>query len=180
MFDATEAKEQGPKREEELRRFWWAFENDNFTLMYGQEMDAVVNRKISAEEAERAVRQAQEVEIEEEEDLSEEKEISEEEDHHKEDIKEDKTNRPNRDPYRTAFEIIETAFKMMDKVDEDLWIGDSGASSHLIGSEKDVFDKKMIEGSVNTANGEKMKIKYEGKVNVSHFAKTGYESKGTL
>ena len=71
MFDAIEAKEQGAEREEELRRFWWAFKNDNSTLMYGQEMDAVVNQKICAEEAERAVRQAQEVEIEEEEDLSE-------------------------------------------------------------------------------------------------------------
>ena len=69
---------------------------------------------------------------------------------------------------------------MMDEVDEDVWIGDSGASSHLIGSEKDVFDKKMIEGSVNTANGEKMIIRCEDKVNVSHFTKTGYESKGTL
>ena len=69
---------------------------------------------------------------------------------------------------------------MMDNVDEDIWIGDSGASSHLIGSEKDVFDKKMIEGSINTANSEKMKIMCEGKVNVSHFTKTGYESKGTL
>ena len=69
---------------------------------------------------------------------------------------------------------------MMDEVDEDLWIGDSGASSHLIGSEKDVFDKKMIKGSINTANDEKMKIKYEGKVNVSHFTKTRYENKGTL
>ena len=76
--------------------------------------------------------------------------------------------------------ITETAFKMIDEVDEDLWIGDSGASSHLIGSEKDVFDKKMIEASVNTANSEKMKIKCEGKVNVSHFTKTGYKSKGTL
>ena len=72
MFDAVKAKQEGPKREEELRRFWCAFENDNFTLMYGQEMDAVVDRKISAEEAERAVRQAQEDEIDEEEDLSEE------------------------------------------------------------------------------------------------------------
>ena len=38
----------------------------------------------------------------------------------------------------------------------------------------------MIKGSINTANGEKIKIKYEGEVNVSHFTKTGYESKGTL
>ena len=38
----------------------------------------------------------------------------------------------------------------------------------------------MIEGSINTANGEKMKIRCEGKVNVSHLTKTEYESKGTL
>ena len=74
MFDVIEAKEEGPEREEELKRFWWAFKNDNFTLMYGQEMDAVVDQKLSAEEAERAVRQTQIVEIVEEEDLSEEEE----------------------------------------------------------------------------------------------------------
>ena len=163
MFEAIDAKEQGPEREEDMRRFWWAFKNDNFTLMYGQEMNTLIDCKISAEEAERAVRQAQRVEIQEEEDLSEEEESSEEESseeevHHKEDIEEDKTNKPNRDPYPTAFAIIETTFNMMDEVDEDLWIGDSGASSHLIGSEKDVFNKKISEGSVNTANGEKMKI----------------------
>ena len=154
--------------------------SDNFTLMYGQEVDALADQKISAEEANKAAREAQEVEIEEEEDLSEEEESSEEEDHHMEDIAEDKTNHPKRGPYSTASAIIETAFKMLDEVNEDLWIGDSRASTHLIGSEKGVFDKKMIVGSVNTANGEKMKIKCEGKVNVSHFTKTGYESKGTL
>ena len=69
---------------------------------------------------------------------------------------------------------------MMDKVDEDLWIGDSGASSDLTGSEKDVFNKKVIKGSVNTINSEKMNIRCEGKVNVIQFTKTGYESKETL
>ena len=44
MFEATEAKEEGPKREEELKRFWWAFKNDNFTIMYGQEMNAMVDQ----------------------------------------------------------------------------------------------------------------------------------------
>ena len=71
MFEAIDKKEQGPEREEEMRRFWWEFDNDNFTLMHGQEMNALINRKISMEEAERAVRQVQRVEIEEEEDLSE-------------------------------------------------------------------------------------------------------------
>ena len=99
--------------------------------------------------------QAQKAEIAEEEDLSEVKENYEDEGHHKEDIEEDKSNRLNRDPYPTAFAIIETAFKMMDKVDEDLWIGDSGASSHLIRSKENVFNKKMIEGTVNIENGER-------------------------
>ena len=89
--------------------------------------------------------------------MAEEEESSEEEVYHQEDIEEDKTNKLNRDPYSTALAIIETTFNMMDEVDEDLWIGDSGASSQLIQSEKDVFDKKMIEGSVNTANGKKIK-----------------------
>ena len=63
-------------------------------------------------------------------DLSVEEESSEEEVHHKEDIEEDKSNKSNRDTYPTAFAIIETTFNMINKVDEDLWIGDSGASSH--------------------------------------------------
>ena len=116
--------------------------SDTFTLMHGQEVEALANQKISAEEAERAMGEAQEVEIEEERDLSEEEESSEEEDHHKEDIAEDNTNYPKRGPYSTAFAIIKTAFKMMDEVNEDLRIGDSGASSHLIGSDKGVSTKK--------------------------------------
>ena len=38
--------------------------------------------------------------------------------------------------HSTAFTTIETA----NEIEEDLWIGDSGASSHLIGSQKGVFD----------------------------------------
>ena len=70
--------------------------SDIFTLMYGQEVDALADQKISAEEANKAAGAAQVVEIEEEEDLSKEKEISVEEDHHMEDIAEDKTNHPKR------------------------------------------------------------------------------------
>ena len=163
-----------------MKKFGWSINSDSFTLMYGQEVDALADKKISAEEANKAGRGAQEIDVEDENDLSEEEESSEEEDHHMEDIAEDKTNHPKRGPYSTAFATIETAFKMMDEVDVYLWIGDRGSSSHVIGSETGVFDKKMIKGSVNTANGETMKIMCEGEVNVSHFTKTGYESKGTL
>ena len=41
---------------------------------------------------------------------------------------------------------------------QDLWIGDSGASSHMMGSEEHVFNKKLTTGSVRTANGAHMKM----------------------
>ena len=151
IYNAIESKEEGKARAEEMKKFWWPMNSDNVTLMYGQEVDAMADHKISAEEANKAVREGQKVDVEEEEGLSEEEESSEEEDDHQmENIAEDKSNHPKRGPYSTSFATIKTAFKMMDEVDEDLWIGDSGASSHLIGSGKGVFDKKMIKGSVNT------------------------------
>ena len=50
--------------------------------------------------------------------------------------------------------------------EEDLWIGDSGASSHMMGSEEHVFNKKLISGSMRTANGAHMKMLREGDINV--------------
>ena len=59
---------------------------------------------------------------------------------------------------------LETAMKIAEE--EDLWIGDSGASSHMMGSEENVFNKKLISGSVRTANGAHMKMLCEGDINV--------------
>ena len=49
--NAIEAKEEGKSKEEEMKKFWWSMYSDNFTLMYGQEVDALADQKISAEEA---------------------------------------------------------------------------------------------------------------------------------
>ena len=51
---------------------------------------------------------------------------------------------------------LETAMKIAEE--EDLWIGDSGTSSHMMGSEEHVFNKKLISGSMRTANGAHMKM----------------------
>ena len=55
---------------------------------------------------------------------------------------------------------LETAMKIAEE--EDLWIGDSGASSHMMGSEEHVFNKKLISGRMRTANGAHMKMLCEG------------------
>ena len=55
---------------------------------------------------------------------------------------------------------LESAMKIAEE--EDLWIGDSGASSHMMGSEEHVFNKKLISGSMRAANGAHMKMLCEG------------------
>ena len=66
IYNAIEANEEGNSKEEEMKKFWWSMNSDNFTLMYGQEVDALADCKISAEEADKAAREAQEIDVEEE------------------------------------------------------------------------------------------------------------------
>ena len=73
---------------------------------------------------------------------------------------------------------LETAMKIAEE--EDLWIGDSGASSHMMGSEEHVSNKKLITGSVRTANGAHMKMLCEGDMNVDIITKNGDVTSGTL
>ena len=73
---------------------------------------------------------------------------------------------------------LETAMKIAEE--EDLWIGDSGASSHMMGNEEHVFNKKLITGSVRTANGAHMKMLCEGDINVDVITKNGDITSGTL
>ena len=64
--------------------------------------------------------------------------------------------------------------------EEDLWIGDSGASSHMMGSEEHMFDKKLISGSMRTANGAHMKMLCEGDINVDVITENGDITSGCL
>ena len=73
---------------------------------------------------------------------------------------------------------LESAMKIAEE--EDLWMGDSGASSHMMGSEEHVFNKKLISGSMGTANGAHMKILCEGDINVDVITKNVDVTSGTL
>ena len=73
---------------------------------------------------------------------------------------------------------LESAMKIAEE--EHLWIGDSGASSHMMGSEEHVFNKKLISGCVRTANGPHIKMLCEGDINVHVITKNGDVTSGTL
>ena len=64
---------------------------------------------------------------------------------------------------------LELAMKIAEE--DDVWIGDSGASSHMMGSEDHVSNKKLRSGSVRTANGAHMKMLCEGDINVDVITK---------
>ena len=51
---------------------------------------------------------------------------------------------------------------------EDCWIGDSGASSHMVGDDEDHFATTLIQGKVI------------GKINVEAIPKQGKSSRGVL
>ena len=94
---------------------------------------------------------------------------------------ESETNNANVNNYLDSANMatnLETAMKIAEE--EDLWIGDSGASSHMMGSEEHVFNKKLITGSVETANGAHMKMLCEGDINVDVIIKNGDVTSGTL
>ena len=59
IYNVIEAKEEAKSKEAEMKKFWWSMNRDNYTLMYGQEMDALADHKISAEEVNKAAREAQ-------------------------------------------------------------------------------------------------------------------------
>ena len=73
---------------------------------------------------------------------------------------------------------LEAAMKLAEE--EDLWIGDSGASSHMMGREDNVFNKKLISRSLRTANGAHMKMLCEGDINVDVITKNDDLTSGTL
>ena len=50
----------------------------------------------------------------------------------------------------------------------------------MMGSEGHVFHKKLIPGSMNTANGAQMKMLCEGDINVDVITKNGDVTSGTL
>ena len=97
------------------------------------------------------------------------------------DDEESETNNANVNNYLDFANMatnLETAMKIAEE--EDLWIGDSGASSHMMGSEEHVFNKKLISGSMRTANGAHMKMLSEGDINVDVITKNADVTSGTL
>ena len=163
-FDHVEHMEEGQEQNKECKNFWWTVDDNMFTYVMKSETEELINEKLNQEFPE-------EVEIKENQDYDSEEELTSETEETDDD--ESETNNANVNNYLDSANMamnLEPAMKIAEE--EDLWIGDSGASSHMMGGEEHVFNKKLISGSVRTANGAHMKMR-EGDINVDVITKNG-------
>ena len=80
----------------------------------------------------------------------------------------------------TSYSSSLTTMDWHPEYQEDYWIRDSGASSHMVGEDKDLLGKTPIQGKANAANGTSMPMVCKGKMNVEAILKQGKPSKGVL
>ena len=171
-FDHVEHMEEGPEQNKEWENFWWTVDEDMFTYVMKTKIEELIDEELNQEFPE-------EVEIRENQDYDSEEEVTSETEETDDD--ESDTNNANVNNYLDSANMatnLETAMKIAEE--EDLWIGDSEASSHMMGSEEHVFNKKLITGSVRTANGAHMKMLCEGDINVDVITKDGDVTSGSL
>ena len=141
--------DEGQEKNKECKNFWWTIDEDMFTYVMKGRIEELIEQKLNQEFP-------TEVETRQNEDSESDQEMTSE----TEDTDDDSETNNERvinylDSANMAM-ILEAAMKLAEE--EDLWIGDSRASSHTIGSEDNVFNKKLISGSIRTANGAHMKM----------------------
>ena len=146
-FDHVEHMEQGQEKNKEWENFWWTVDEDMFTYVMKSKIEELIEEKLNQEFPE-------EVEIRDNQDFESDEEMTSETEETDDDELE--PNNANVNNYLDSANMamnLESVMKTAEE--EDLWIGDSGGSSHVMGSEEHVFNRKLIAGSMRTANGVK-------------------------
>ena len=170
-FDHLEHMEECQEKNKEWEIFWWTVDEDMFTYVMESRIEELIEEQLNQEfPAEVETRNNQDFESDEE--MTSETEETDDD---------SEPNNENVNNYLDSANMatnLESAMKLGEE--EDLWIGDSGASSHMMGREEHLFNKKFISGSMRTANGAHMKMLCEGDINVDVITKNGDITSGTL
>ena len=130
QFDHVEHMEEGQEQNKEWEKFWWTVDEDMFTYVMKSKIEELIDEKFNQEFP-------GEVEIRENQDFDREEEMTSETEETGDD--ESETNNANVNNCLESANMAmnsESAMKIAEE--EDLWIGDSGASSHMMRSEEHV------------------------------------------
>ena len=152
-----------------MENFLWTVDEDMFTYVMKSRIEEIIEEKLNQEFPE-------EVETRENQDFE-----SDEEPQRQGKQNDSEPNNESVNNYLDSANMatnMESAMKLTEE--EDLWIGDSGALTHMMGSEEHVFKKKLVSGSMRTANGAHMKMLCEGDINDDVITKNGDVTSATL
>ena len=126
----------GEEKDKEEKKFWWSIETNCFTRVFGDEVQEYLEGMVMDSYPDQVVIKKEESSSSEE----EEDELEEEED---EDI--DNNDNKNTNSYSSALTTMDWGMRSHPDHQVDYWIGDSGASSHMVGDDKDLFAKTPIK-----------------------------------
>ena len=127
-FDHLEHMEEGQEKNKEWEKFRWTVDEDMFTYVMKSKIEELIEEKLNQKFPE-------EVEIREYQDFESDEETASEIEEKDDD--ESEPNNANVNNYLDSANMtmnLESVMKIAEE--EDLWIGDSGASSHMKGELK--------------------------------------------
>ena len=156
--------DKGQEKNKEWENFQWTIDEDIFTYVMKGRIEELIEQKLNQEFL-------TDVETRQNEDSESDEEMTSA----TEDTDDD--SEPNNERVNNYLDSanmatnLEAPTKLAEE--EHLLIGDSGASSHMMGSEEHMFNKKLISGSMSTANGAQMKMVCEDDINVDVITKNG-------
>ena len=156
-FDLLEHMDEGQEKKKEWENFWWTVDEYMFTYVMKSRIEELIEEKLNQEFP-------SEVETRENEDYDSDEDMTSETEETDDDSEHSNENVSNYLDSANMATNLESAMKLAEE--EELWIGDSGASSHMMESEEHVFNKKLISGGMRTANGAHMKMLCEGDINM--------------
>ena len=155
-----------------MGKFGWTVDEDMLTYVMKSKLEELIEEQLNQEFP-------AEVEIRENHDFDSDEEMTSETEETDDDESEPNNANVNNYLYSESMAMnLESAMKLAEV--EDLLIGDSGASNHMMGSEEHVLNKKLISGNVRTVNGAHIKMLCEVDINVDVITKNGDVTSGTI
>ena len=145
----------GDENDQEHSKFWWSVETDCSTRVFGDEMKAYLEMMTMSMYPDQDIIKKEESsgdELQEDNSSSKEEEEEEPEEEGKDEIAKIDDNESSTS-YSSGLTTMDWGLRLHPEYQEDYWNGDSGASSHMVGEDSDLFTKPHIQGNVNAANG---------------------------
>ena len=166
-----EHMEEGQEQNKEWENFLWTVDEDMFTYVMKSRIEELIEEKLNQELPEK-------VEMRENQDFDSDKETTSETEETDDDSECNNENASNYFDSANMATNLESAMKIAEE--EDLWIGECGATSHMKGTNEHVSNKKFVSGSVATTNGAHMKMLCKRDIIVDVIIQNGDVSSGTL